>query len=90
MGRSNKLVSKKEARKIVCISRTQMWRLERANSFPRARLIPGSSKSVYVYSELIDWLEQLPSVERTGEDAEKATSPSPDVNQRREREEHLP
>jgi len=70
MDASNKLITKAEARKITCVSRTQQWRLENQGLYPKSRKIPGSNKVVYVYEEIIHWLQSLPIAQCTPGDAE--------------------
>ena len=54
------LLSKKGARELSGLSRTQMWRLERLNIYPKPRMIPGTTQLVYLREELILWMENLP------------------------------
>ena len=54
------LLNKMEARELCNLSRTQMWRLERLNLYPKPRVIPGTTKQVYGVEELISWMQNLP------------------------------
>jgi prophage regulatory protein len=55
----NKILREPELLKLVGLSRTTLWRRERAGDFPRRRKL--SSRSVgWVLSEVLQWIDQRP------------------------------
>jgi prophage regulatory protein len=58
----NKIIREPELLKLVGLSRTTLWRRERAGDFPRRRQL--SSRSVgWVLSEVLQWIDQGPIAE---------------------------
>ena len=55
----SKLITQKQVVDLVGVSRTTIWRLERAGKFPRRRQV--STKSVrWNQAEIEDWIESRP------------------------------
>jgi len=53
---NNRLVDFKELKKLVPYSRTQIWRLEKHNNFPK-RIQLGPSRVAWSFSEVCEWIE---------------------------------
>ncbi len=54
-----KLLTQKQVVDLVGLSRTTIWRLERAGQFPRRLQV--STKAVrWNQAEIVDWIESLP------------------------------
>ena len=55
----SKLLTQKQVVDLVGLSRTTIWRLERAGQFPRRRQV--STKAVrWNHAEIVDWIESRP------------------------------
>jgi prophage regulatory protein len=58
----DKIIREPELLKLVGLSRTTLWRREKAGDFPKRRQL--SSRSVgWVLSEVLEWIEQRPLAE---------------------------
>lgn len=52
----NRLIDKKELRKLVCYSPSQIRRLEERGLFPR-RIQLGPGRVAWLYAEVMQWIE---------------------------------
>jgi excisionase family DNA binding protein len=58
-GKREEILTSREARELLKIGRTKLWRLTRENTIPAYRLGDGKKSSLrYKRSELLAWLDQ--------------------------------
>ena len=67
-----RLLSKREVLAIVSVSYPALWSMMRAGTFPRSRVAGG--KSVWLSSEIEDWLSQLPLRQLKGDREDEAAT----------------
>ena len=67
-----RLLSKREVLAVVGISYPTLWSMMRAGTFPRSRVAGG--KSVWLSSEIEDWLSQLPLRQLKGDREDEAAT----------------
>ena len=67
-----RLLSKREVLAIVGVSYPALWSMMRAGTFPRSRVAGG--KSVWLSSEIEDWLSQLPLRQLKGDREDEAAT----------------
>ncbi len=59
---SDEIVRKPQVKKITGLSDTTIWRLEKANKFPKRRRL-SSTACGWLLSEVLDWVRSRPEVE---------------------------